>query len=77
MRACGSYTPNVGRERTLHQQLRQHLQQAQQQAVIVLNRGLVVVNSRKVAHVPGAGTLPIDNLNEDFLGEESIFSVAF
>ena len=58
-------TPNVGKGAHTANQLRPHLQQAQQRTVIVLNRGLVVVNSRKVPNEPRADTLPVDNLNED------------
>ena len=73
VRACGSCSPQRGGGHPLHSQLPRHLLQAQQQAVIVLNRGLAVVNSRKVAH---AGTLPVDNLKEDFLSGPSIVTCA-
>ena len=43
-----------------------------QQAAIVLNGGLVVVNSRKDAH---AGTLPVIYLKEDFLEDQVLCHV--
>ena len=67
--------PNVGKGAHTANQLRPHLHQAQQRTVIVLNRGLVVVNSRKVPNEPRADTLPVDIYAKTLPGK-SIFNVA-
>ena len=74
-RLCGSCTPNVGGAHTAPISCNSIFNR--HGVARIKHRGLAAVNSRKIAHGPSAGTLPVVYLYEDFLRGESILNIAF